>query len=121
MTSRARAKAALGSRRDDNEDEIVEALEAAGCLVACVTAVGVPDLIVWSPHPRSPPWCGRCGSRLGAPPRIILLEVKNTKRYRADGKLRPSQTAFHEKWTAAGAPVFKVTTVDEALRAVGAK
>lgn len=82
----------LRTRRDGNEREIIQALEAAAC---DVVQIDYPcDLLV-----------GRAGTN-------HLLEVKL-----ADGKLRTSQERFAETWR--GAPVWVVRTVDEAFKAVG--
>ncbi len=97
MSSRKYAQAANRRRKktDANEKEIVDALEAAGCVVV---PIGKPvDLLV---------------GRLGV---THLLEVKNP-----DGKnrLEPAQRDFIAEWN--GRPVVVVRTIDEALRAVGA-
>ena len=82
----------IRTRRDNNEREIIDALEAAAC---DVVQIDYPcDLLV-----------GRAGVN-------TLLEVKQP-----DGKLRDSQERFAETWR--GAPVWVVRTVEEAFRAVG--
>lgn len=96
--------ARLNAKRDVNEPEIVEALEAVGCLVAKVSGAGVPDLIVWSPFQK----------------RILLLEVKDGLKVASARKLKPDQVVFHAEWTAAGAPVIVVENKFAALKAVGA-
>ncbi len=93
----------LSAKRDANEAEIVAALRAAGCLVQRISGDGVPDLLVWS--------AGR---------HLLLLEVKDGSRPASHPrrKLTPSQQVFHDTWSKAGAPVFKVESIEEALRAV---
>jgi hypothetical protein len=80
-------------KRDSNEAPIVAALRAAGCAVQLLhgNTAGVADLLV----------CCRG--------RLYLLEVKAPK-----GKLSPGQTAWHRLF-----PVTVVTTVEQALGAVG--
>lgn len=90
---------------DGTQTAIVDALRAAGCRVLSLAACGngVPDLLV-----KHPVWCFFSGERL------ILMEVKNPK-----GKgiaLTERQVRFHAEW-----PVVVVTSVDEALRAVGVR
>ncbi len=57
-----------GKRRDANEGEIIEALEAVGAQVWQISGRALPDLLVW---------------RQGRP---IVMEVKTAK-----GKQKPSQ------------------------------
>jgi hypothetical protein len=87
---------------DANQPEIVEALEAHRCSVKSLAAVGdgCPDLLVWSPWTRS----------------HELLEVKDGAKSPSRRKLTDDQVKFHAKW---GGPIHVVTSVDEALRAVG--
>lgn len=82
------------ARRDGNEPQIVAALEAAGCDVLRGQDV---DLIA-----------GRAGSS-------YLLEVKRPGRA-TESRIRPIQKRLRESWRGQYAIV---TTVDEALRAVG--
>jgi hypothetical protein len=82
----------LRTRRDGNEREIIQALEAAAC---DVVQIDYPcDLLV-----------GRAGVN-------HLIEVKLP-----DGKLREGQERFAETWR--GSRVHVVRTVEEAFRAVG--
>lgn len=83
---------------DANHAEIVKALRKIGCKVTSLAAVGsgVPDLLCW--HPMA----GR---------RMVLLEIKGP-----GGKLTPDQTKWHSEW--AGALVFVVRTLEEAIAAV---
>lgn len=87
---------------DANQTEIVKALEAHRCSVKSLAAVGdgCPDLLVWSPWARS----------------HELLEVKDGAKPPSARKLTPDQVKFHAKW---GGPIHVVTSVAEALRAVG--
>jgi hypothetical protein len=89
------------AQRDANEKPIVDALVAAGYLVKRLSGHGLPDLLVWS----------------GVV--IVLLEVKTPQRVNWHRKDRAAQDAFIALWAAAGAPVFKVSTVAEAMCAVG--
>lgn len=83
------------ARIDANQGEIVAALEACGCTVRSLAALGdgVPDLLV------------------GLRWRNVLLEVKGPK-----GKLTPDQRRFLAAWRGEW---YIVSTVDEALKAMG--
>lgn len=87
---------------DENQPEIVKALRRAGCSVQSLAAIGAgcPDLLVWSP------WL-TCGQ-------LQLIEIKN-KGGKGD-KLTPAQEKFHSAWDGF---IHRVTSVDEALRAMG--
>jgi hypothetical protein len=87
------------ARKDDNQQEIVDALRAAGCPVEVLSQEGLPDLLV------------------GRGFRFHLLEVKDGAKPPSAQQLTPAQVKFFEKWE--GYPRFKVNSVDEALRAVG--
>lgn len=91
---------------DGTQTEIVESLRAAGCKVLSLAACGrgVPDLMVR-------PLCKEPGHGDYFGP-LILLEVKNLSG--RGNKLTPDQVKFHAEW-----PVTVVTSVDEALAAVG--
>jgi hypothetical protein len=90
------------AKRDENEDAIVRALNKVGCVIERLSAKGVPDLMVWSPYDRQ----------------IVLLEVKDGTKPPSARKLTPEQERWHDKWCEA--PVYVVTSIDEAMRAVGA-
>jgi len=81
-------------RKDSNQNEIVEALEQAGCAVTDMSTAGdgFTDLLV---------------TRAGV---HYLVEVKS-----GTGKLNQLQIDFHTKHK----PVYTVRSVDEALRVVG--
>lgn len=83
-------------RRDANEGQIVDALEAAGAKVARLSAPGVPDLLV--------------SFRNGARRDLCLLEVKTKA-----GKATQAQREFE----AEGWQVFVVRSPEEALRVIG--
>ena len=90
------------ARVDANQWAIADALRALHMPVTLLHAVGqgVPDMLVGT-HDK----------------RFVLLEVK-------DGDKSPSRqqlTEAQERWHAAhaGYPVFKVASIDEALRAAG--
>ena len=88
---------------DANHGRIVEALTLAGCDVLDLKAVGngAPDLLVgW---PCSPHY-------------LTLLEVKDGEKPPSARKLTPDQVEFHARWKG---PIHIVTSVDEALDAVG--
>jgi len=82
------------AKRDQNEPEIVSALEAAGCDVLRATDV---DLIV-----------GRGG-------RTFLIEVKKPKRA-TESRIRPIQRTLRDTWRGHYAIV---TTPEQALEAIG--
>jgi len=85
-----------GSRRDDNENEIVKALERVGASVYRLDAMGIPDLLV------------------GFRRQMFLLEVKGEK-----GKLTKKQIEFRQTWRG---PVPAIArTVNQALIAIGCK
>lgn len=84
------------ARRDQNEPDIVEALEAIGCDVLKATDV---DLIV-----------GRHGVN-------YLIEVKRPKRA-TESRLRPIQKRLRDSWKGQYAIV---STPLEALKAIGAQ
>jgi hypothetical protein len=85
------------ARRDDNEQAIVEALEAMGCSVDRLNGVGTPDLLVGL--------CGRLGRSL------LLLEVKGYA-----GQLTDDQIAWHRRWK--GPPPVIVRSVEDAIAVV---
>ena len=82
---------------DANHGQIVRTLEACGCTVVSLAAVGngCPDVLA-----------GRGGAN-------YLLEIKSGK-----GQARASQIEFLARWRGA---VVLVRTPEEALRAVGLK
>lgn len=88
------------ARVDGNHAEIARALEATGCYVQSLAAVGngVPDLLV-----------GRAGA-------MVLMEVKDGRRSPSDRRLTPDQVKWHAEWR--GPPVVVVLSVDDALRAI---
>jgi hypothetical protein len=83
------------ARRDANEDEIVEALKAAGAKVRRLDFI---DLLV------------------GFRRRNYLLEVKNPKRKGKDMAHRMKQAQWRAEWPGQAA---EVTTVEEALAVLG--
>ena len=87
---------------DANQPDIVAALEAAGCTVLSLAAVGngVADLLVY-----------REKREFWEDSALYLLEVKNPAG--RGTSLTPDQVKFHAEW-----PVTVVTTPEEALRAV---
>ncbi len=87
---------------DANHTAVVQALCAHRCDVLSLAAVGdgCPDLLVWSPWTRS----------------HELLEIKDGAKSPSRRQLTPDQVKFHAKW---GGSIHVVTSVDEALRAVG--
>lgn len=96
------------AKRDDNEAELVEALEAVGATVLRLSIRGVPDLLV--------------GYLLAT----FLLEVKQSdgkggaKRRGAETDARgllETQQIWWSWW--AGKPPVVVTTVEQALDAIG--
>lgn len=90
------------ARTDDNHDEIVQALRSVGATVQSLAAVGdgVPDLLVG--------WRGM----------NLLIEVKDGSKPPSRQRLTPDQVKWHEAW--GGRPVFVVSSVDSALKVIGA-
>lgn len=88
------------AKRDRNHPEIVKVLRDAGCRVLDLGAVGngCPDLLV----------------RRGAI--LRFLEVKDGAKPPSARGLTLDQIRFHREWTDS---VVVVTTVDEALAAMG--
>jgi hypothetical protein len=86
------------SRKDKNQDEIVEALEDVGASVCKATQLGggAPDLLV------------------GFRGRNYFIEVKNPD---TGYDLSPKQERWHADWRG---HVYVARTVDEALTAIGA-
>lgn len=86
-------------RVDGNQKAIIQALEAAGCHVTDLSAVGrgVADLMVLPPNEMRP----------------VLMEIKN-KAGRGD-KLTPAQVKFHAAYWGA---IHRVTGVNTALEAI---
>ena len=85
---------------DQNQPEIVAALERVGCQVLHLHQVGggCPDLLV--------------KTRGG---RLLLLEIKDGSKPPSERKVKVHQKRFHEDWF----PCCKVVeSVDDALRAV---
>ena len=89
------------ARTDANQARIVMALRQAGVAVEPLHAVGggVPDLLCAS-------------ARIGN----ILIEVKDGDNPPSARKLTPAQKAWHARWPG---PIAVVSTVEEALAAVG--
>lgn len=88
---------------DGNHATIVKALRDAGCGVLDLSAVGkgCPDLLVHSP---THPW------------EMRLLEIKDGAKSASRRTLTPAQVKFHAEWKGW---IHTVTSVDEALKAVG--
>ncbi len=84
------------ARKDDNQNDITEALIAMGCDVHDASAVGggFPDLVV-----------GIRGCN-------ILVECKDGGKSPSRRQLTPEQQIFHTAWRG---PVHVVETVDEAI------
>ena len=70
------------ARVDANQQKIVQALEAAGCVVQSLAQLGrgVPDILV-----------GRHG-------RNYLLAIKDGDKVPSARKLTPDEIAWHRKW-----------------------
>ena len=102
----------MSYQADNNQAAIVAALRAAGCSVQLIQGAngqrGVPDLLVGARGPCDMRGCAQdaCGRM------TYLLEVKRPK----VGRLSPAQEKWHAAWRG---QVAVVTTVDEALAAVG--
>lgn len=91
------------ARVDENQNSIVKALRAHGCDVLSLAAVGngCPDLLVSRPY---------------SPHHYFLLEVKDGAKPPSARELTPAQVKFHRDWKG---PIHVVTSVEEALNAVG--
>lgn len=78
-------------KKDNNHDEIVDALKKAGAKVASLTSIkyGCPDILIG--------WKGR----------MIFAEIKSKK-----GKLSPAQIRFFEEW---GDSVTILRSIDDAM------
>ena len=87
------------ARTDANQAAIVRALEALGCTVQSLAAVGggVPDLLIG--------WRGMC----------LLFEVKDGAKPPSERKLTPDQVLWHRDWRG---QVAVVESVEDALQAV---
>ena len=87
---------------DQNQDQVVSALRAAGAKVQSLAAVGkgVPDLL-----------CQYEGT-------FYLIEVKDGRKPPSQRKLTEDQVKWHEEWKSAFLGV--VESPDEALKFIGA-
>ena len=94
------------ARKDENHQEIVQALRALGASVVSLSAPGVPDLLVG--------WIARDGTR-----RMELLEIKRPKGKRGGGggKLTLAQSEFVRTWR--GHRPWVVTNAIEAAAVLG--
>jgi len=88
------------ARRDANEREIIDALEKFGARVHQVSDGGTPDLLV--------AFRGRW----------TVIEVKDGNKPLSQRKLTPAQVQFMDTFSA-DTPTYVVSSVDEALRAIG--
>ena len=90
------------ARIDANHKEIVDALRAAGATVQSIAPIGngCPDLL-----------CGFKNS-------TYLLELKDGQKPPSARELTPDQIEWHINWR--GGPCQVVTSVEEALCAIGA-
>jgi hypothetical protein len=88
------------SRVDENQREIVQALRKCGASVLSLAELGkgCPDLLI------------AIGNR------TLMLEVKDGSKPPSARKLTPDQQRFHASWQG---QIAVVTSVDEALKAVG--
>jgi Holliday junction resolvase len=86
---------------DANQDQVVEALRAAGAVVQSLAAVGqgVPDLLV------------------GFQGKTLLMEVKDGRKPPSARRLTEDQLKWHGAWL--GGPVAIVDGPDAALRMLG--
>jgi hypothetical protein len=79
------------SRKDDNQDAIVEALEAAGCKVQSLAGVGrgCPDLLVATGNLVT-------AGDIGHP--WVIIEVKDGAKSPSERKLTPKELVWHKKF-----------------------
>jgi hypothetical protein len=91
-------------RRDANHQQVVDALRAAGCSVwdAAHVGGGCPDVFV--------------GRVVAGVPRTYLLEIKDGRLPPSRRQLTPAEARWHSQWIG---QLAIVTSVDDALRAVG--
>jgi Holliday junction resolvase len=89
------------AKTDANQDQVVEALRAAGATVQSLAAVGqgVPDLLV------------------GFQGKTLLMEVKDGRKPPSARRLTEDQLKWHGAWR--GGPVCIVDGPDSALRMLG--
>lgn len=89
------------AKTDANQDQVVEALRAAGATVQSLAAVGkgVPDLLV------------------GFQGKTLLMEVKDGRKPPSERRLTEQQFIWHGAWR--GGPVAIVDGPDAALRMLG--
>lgn len=89
------------ARTDENHEEIVKTLRAAGATVQSLAAVGqgVPDLLV------------------GFRGQTLLIEVKDAKQPPSKRRLTEDQIRWHGAWR--GGPLAVVDGIDAALRVLG--
>jgi hypothetical protein len=87
------------TRRDANEQQIVDALRKAGAVVRFISqGDGIPDLLV------------------GYRGQTILMEVKDGAKPPSARKLTPQEQAFHDSWI--GGKLVIVHCVQDALAAL---
>lgn len=97
--------ARLNPRRDKNEREIIQALQAQGYHVVQINGTGVPDLLV---SKRLRMYTDN-GATLHLFGQCWLVEVKQPK-----AKYKPSQLAFRENFQ--GPPIITLRSVQDAQR-----
>jgi hypothetical protein len=85
----------MAARRDDNEDEVVGALEACGAHVEKINDSGRFDLLVY--------YNGH----------TLLMEVKDGRKPPSARRLTPAEQKFHDRWP--GDNLYVVTSVGDAL------
>lgn len=85
------------SRIDENQREIVKALQQMGCTVSSLTQVGAgcPDLLV------------------GVSGRNLLMEIKDGNKPASARKLTPAQVKWHDNWRGQKAVVESVSQAIE--------
>lgn len=83
------------ARRDDGEDEIVDALKAKGVHVKKINDAGTFDLLCW--------YKGK----------TLLLEVKDGKKPPSARKLSDAEQRFHDDWP--GDNLHIVLSADDAI------
>jgi hypothetical protein len=97
----------LGAGRvDRNQNETINALRRAGCLVHSLAQVGngCPDLLVLAPDGR-----------------LLLLEIKDGTKPHSAQRLTPKEAQWHRLWGGRGAPVYVVNCVAAAMDIVAGK
>jgi hypothetical protein len=83
------------ARRDNGEQDIIEAMRAEGAFVKAINDKGTFDLLCW--------YNGR----------TLLLEIKDGSKPPSARRLTPAELKFHDEWP--GDNLYIVNSVKEAI------